>query len=203
VNGLFPEDEMAAEREPTRAELLAELNDLLQLDHDAVQAYTLAIDTLKSDAYRETLIQFRGDHQRHIRELTDLVRAHGGTPVETAHLPTGLFKLAVQALGTAGDDRRVLLAFKTNEGQVREKYRRHADAPHPPEVTDVLRRAAVDEEKHYAWAAEILERLGAGPESTLGQVQEVVEQVHGRTADAVEGAERRVRESLREARRKD
>ncbi len=190
--------------DPTRhtdAQLLAELNDLLQLDHDAVQAYGLAIDSLGSNIYRETLIQFQGDHQRHVRELSDLIRARGGTPVEMAHVPTGVFKLAVQALGGVGDDRQVLLAFKTNEGQVRDKYRRHADAKHAADVADVLRRAVADEEKHYAWVAEVLAQLDAGADTTLGRIQQVVETVHGRTADAVEGAARRVMQAVQERRR--
>jgi len=177
-------------------DLIAELNDLLQLDHDAVQAYSLAIRALKSNVYRETLIQFRGDHERHIRELGDLIRARGGTPVNMAHVPTGFFKLAVQALGAVGDDRQVLLAFKTNEGQVREKYLRHSDRKHPPEVADVLRRAAADEEKHYAWAAEVLDRLGAGADTHLGRVQGVVEEAHRRAGDAIESAGRKVMQKV-------
>ena len=173
-------------------DLIAELNDLLQLDHDAVQAYSLAIQSLKSNVYAETLIQYRGDHERHVRELGDLIRARGGTPVNMAHVPTGFFKLAVQALGAVGDDRQVLLAFKTNEGQVREKYLRHAERDHPAEVADVLRRAAADEDKHYAWVAEVLDRLGAGTETHLGRVQGVVEEAHRRTGDALEAAGRKV-----------
>ncbi len=47
---------------PDRAALVAELNDLLQLEHDAVHAYTLAIQFLPRDAYSETLARFRDDH---------------------------------------------------------------------------------------------------------------------------------------------
>lgn len=177
-------------------ELVAELNDLLQLDHDAVQAYTLAIRTLDSDVYREALTRFREDHERHIRELEDLVRAHGGTPADVAHVPTGFFKLAVQALGAVGNDRAVFMAFKTNEGQVRDKYRRHADAPHPPDVDAVLRRGAEDEEIHYAFAARMVEELGAGGDTLAGRVQEAVEEVHGRTADTLESMVRRVMEQV-------
>ena len=141
---------------PTGAELIAELNDLLALDHDAVQAYSLAIGAISNAEYRDTLAGFRGDHQRHIDQLTQLIRNHGGMPVDLPHLPTGAFKLAVQALGTLGDDRAVLLTFKANEAQVRDKYRRHADRPHDTGVSAILRAAAADEERHYAWADQVL-----------------------------------------------
>src|SRR5690606_10560976 len=151
------EERMAEPRMQTEASLVAELNDLLQLDHDAVQAYGIAIEAVEDERLRETLIAFRGDHERHIDELTELIRAHGGIPIETAHIPTGMFKAAVQRAGAARGDRALMLAFKANERQVRDKYRRHADAPHPPEVRAVLARAAADEERHYAWALEVLD----------------------------------------------
>ena len=178
---------------PTGAELVAELNDLLALDHDAVQAYSMAIGRIGQAEYRETLAGFRGDHQRHIDELTQLIRAHGGVPLEMPHLPTGVFKAAVQALGNVGDDRAVLMAFKTNERQVRDKYRRHADRPHDPGVSAILRRAAEDEERHYAWVEQVVERL-VEPGSLLDTAQQAAEAVHGRTADAIEAAGRRAAE---------
>ena len=180
---------------PTGAELIAELNDLLALDHDAVQAYSLAIGAISNAEYRETLSGFRGDHQRHIQQLTQLIQSNGGMPVELPHLPTGAFKLAVQALGTLGDDRAVLLAFKANEAQVRDKYRRHAARPHTTAVSVILRAAAADEERHYQWVEQALQGLGIERGGLVDTVQDAVETVHGRTADAIESAGRRVAEA--------
>jgi rubrerythrin len=182
--------------ETTGAALVAELNDLLALDHDAVQAYSLAIGRISSPEYRETLAGFRGDHQRHIDRLTELIRERGGAPLQLPHIPTGVFKAAVQGLGNLGDNRAVLLAFKTNEGQARDKYRRHADRPHDPGVHAVLRGAAADEERHYAWVSEVVERLGAGPGTIVGGAQQAAQMVHGRTADFIESAGRRVAETV-------
>ncbi|HSU14750.1 ferritin-like domain-containing protein [Longimicrobium sp.] len=191
---------MADETFPTGAELVAELNDLLALDHDAVQAYSLAIGRISSAEYRETLAGFRADHQRHIERLAQLIRDRGGVPLQLPHIPTGVFKAAVQALGTLGDDRATLLAFKTNEGQVRDKYRRHADRPHDTAVSVVLRGAAADEERHYAWVEEVVEHLGAGPGTLVGTAQQAAQAVHGRTADAIESAGRRVAETVEQLR---
>jgi rubrerythrin len=186
---------MADSTMPTGAELIAELNDLLALDHDAVQAYSLAIGAISNAEYRDTLSGFRGDHQRHVERLTELIRSHGGMPIELPHLPTGAFKLAMQALGTLGDDRAVLMAFKANEAQVRDKYRRHADRPHDPGVSAILRGAAADEERHYQWADEVLRGLGVERGGLLDTAQEAVETAHGRAADVIESAGRRVAEA--------
>jgi DNA-binding LacI/PurR family transcriptional regulator len=136
-----------------------------------------------------------------VAELSDLVRKHGGVPASLPHLPTGAFKLAVQALGTLGEHRAVLLAFKTNEGQARDRYRRAAGRPHLPGVREVIRRAADDEETHYRWAEEMLDRLGAGPDTLTGLAQQAAEQVHGRAADLVESVERRAMQAAERLRR--
>lgn len=185
---------------PAGAELIAELNDLLALDLDAVQAYSLAIGAISTAEYRETLAQFRGDHQRHVEQLTQLIQNHGGVPVQLPHVPTGAFKLAVQALGTLGDDRAVLMTFKANEAQVRDKYRRHAARPHTEAVGVILSAAAADEERHYAWVEQSLERMGVERGGVLDRVQDAVETVHGRTADVIESAGRRVAQAIDDVR---
>ncbi len=187
--------------EQAEDQLVAQLNDLLQLDYDAVQAYRLAISLLSNPEYKAQLRDFRADHERHIDELSRLVANHGGVPVEMPHLPTGLFKLAVQAAGRAGGDRGVLLAFKANERQVRDKYRRAAESRQPPEVAVILSRAAGDESLHYSWVLETLEDLGAGETTTVGRIEQAVEIGQARMADVVEGAERRAMEGLEEGRR--
>jgi hypothetical protein len=170
--------------------LIAELNDLLQLDHDAVHAYTLAIKELEHSGYQRTIRRFRGDHLRHITQLQHLIEDYGGIPVNLPHLPTGAFKLAVQAAGAAGGDRAVLLAFKANERQVRDKYRVAAEGRHPADVSEVLHRAAEDEARHYAWALETLEESGAGEDTVAGRAAAMLEGPHAATATAIESAER-------------
>jgi rubrerythrin len=173
-------------------ELVAELNDMLKLDHDAVQAYGIAIGAVDSADYRKQLEAFRADHERHIDELSQLIRSREATPIDLPHLPSGAFKLALQAIGAAGGDRSVLLAFKANERQVRDKYRRVARAAHPADVTSVLARASEDETRHYLWVLGVLEDdFGVTPESTVGRAERAVEIAHARMADTLEDAERK------------
>jgi rubrerythrin len=172
------------------AALTAELNDLLRLDNDAVQAYTLAIKLLENLDYKRQLEEFRVDHQRHIDELSQVIRSRDGVPLDLPHLPSGAFKLAVQAIGAAGGDRAVLLAFKANERQIRDKYRRSARVVHPADVTSVVARGAEDETRHYEWALETLWELGVTPDSATGRAERAFEVAHARAADVMESAER-------------
>jgi hypothetical protein len=182
--------------------LTTTLNDLLQLDVDAVQAYALVIRQLESAARKQAVRRYQADHKRHITTLKRLIRAHGGLPIALSHIPTGPFKLAMQAMGSVGGDRAVLLAFKGNERQSRDKYRRAAGRKGlPPGVARALRRGANDEERHYRWAEKSLQQLGAGRRSAVGKAAKVVEVANARTVDIVEEVEKPIMTTMEGARR--
>jgi rubrerythrin len=145
------------------SEIIDGLNDLLQLDHDAIGAYDIAIERLEDRDHANQILGYRRDHERHIQELNELIAALGGTPKNQPHL-TGPFKQALQALGALGGDRGILTSFRTNELQVRSKYEMYAArANHWPEnVKRAIDRNALDEEKHYRWVADTLQAMGVG-----------------------------------------
>lgn len=172
-------------------EVISILNDLLQLDHDALSAYSVAIATLKNSEYRERLRVFRSDHERHVRELSELIKNRGATPINVMHLPTGVFKLALQGAAGLGGDMSVLVSFKANERQVRDKYRRYAFLAWPEDVSPILNAAAADEEKHYAWVRDTLDELGYDADSTMGKFDRGFERAHQGMADAVEEFEKK------------
>ena len=172
------------------AALLADLTDLLQLEYDALPAYSVAIAGLRRPDLRDALEAYRADHERHVRDLSAQIRRLGGVPLALPHLPTGLLKLAVQMAGLPGGDRAVLLAFVSNEWQSQEKYARYATRPYPPELSALLRRHAADEARHYAWACGTLEELGCGAGTAVGQATQAFARLHGTTADALEAFNR-------------
>lgn len=172
------------------ATLVAQLNDLLQLDYDAVAAYRVALAELDSPTLRQELQLHLNDHERHIEELGRHIERMGGMKMPMPHL-SGVFKLAVQSAMAAASDRKVLLAFKSNEMQSRDKYARFAaDVDMPVDVRDTVRRAAEDEVRHYEWAVRSLEQLGAAEDDTDVRITRGFAHVHGRSADAMEAVER-------------
>ena len=174
---------------------IARLNDLLQLDHDAVEAYTIAINMVRDGGVRETLADYRADHKRHIEELSELVRAHGGLPTEMPH-PTGALKLAVQTIGAAAGDDALLLAFKAVEGQARDKYERATRESLPPGAAAIVAAAFTDEDKHYRWVERTLEQRGVGRGTLPHGLASVVERVHKTLADPIEAVGRTVMENV-------
>lgn len=142
---------------PATAEILEGLNDLLQLDHDAIGAYQIAMEKLHDRDHADQIAGFRRDHERHIRELNELIAKLGGTPKNHPHA-TGPFKLALQSLGGLAGDKGVLMAFRTNELAVRTKYDSYASkANHwPTSIKRVIDACALDEERHFRWVSDVL-----------------------------------------------
>lgn len=153
----------AGQRAAPSEEVLEGLNDLLQLDHDALGAYEIAIQKLKDRDHADQINGFRRDHERHVRELSELIAELGGTPKNEPHA-TGPFKQALQSLGAMAGDRGVLMAWRTNELQVRTKYDAYASRAlsWPQNVKRVIDRNALDEERHYRWVVDVLSGMGLG-----------------------------------------
>ncbi|WP_119677951.1 ferritin-like domain-containing protein [Indioceanicola profundi] len=172
------------------AAVLARLNDLLQLECDALASYHLAITLLRSPEHRAPMQDFLADHERHVRDLTAMIHGRGSLALRLPHIPTGMFKVAVQAAGALGDERAVLLAFRANEQQARDKYAREAGMNQPPEVAALLSRHADDEARHFDWVCATLDRLGVGSGTAVGTVVGLFSSFHGAAANAVEAVGR-------------
>lgn len=189
---------------PATAEILEGLNDLLQLDHDAVGAYEIAMEKLRDRDHADQVAGFRRDHERHIRELNELIAELGGTPSNQPHV-TGPFKLALQSLGGLAGDRGTLMAFRANELQVRAKYDAYAAKANawPTNIKRIVDGAALDEERHFRWVNDV---LGTDENALLDRVDTAREraEAHARpvdhVVDAADGARERVRETASLAR---
>lgn len=143
------------------AEVIGALNELLQLDYDAIGAYEIAIDELEDRDHATRIAAFKADHERHIRELNTLIERMGGTPHNNPHA-TAPLKHAMQSLGAMGGDRGILLAWRANELQLRNRYDEWASRAlrWPAEAKRLVARNALDEEGHYQWVAGVLREMG-------------------------------------------
>lgn len=142
-------------------DLLKLLNDLIELDLDAVEAYRIAIDKLESVADKAQLGLFMNDHQRHVRELQQLVIAMGANPASSADAKAVLTKGKV-ALGSLFGDRAILMAMKTNEDDTNTAYERaSARDDLPIHIRQVIVRNLGDEHRHRIYIENRLATFGA------------------------------------------
>ncbi|MDB4948116.1 MAG: hypothetical protein JWM27_765 [Gemmatimonadetes bacterium] len=160
---------------PATSEVLEGLNDLLQLDHDAIGAYGIAMEKLEDRDAAAQIAGYLRDHERHVRDLNELIRELGGTPTNEPHA-TGPFKEALQSIGALAGDKGILMAWRANEMQVRTKYDAYASKAMlwPHEAKRVIDRNALDEERHYAWVAGVLDAMGGHGSDALAAAREKV-----------------------------
>lgn len=135
------------------------LNDLIQLDFDAIEAYEAAVDRLENRSFADQLRAFQADHERHTRELGPIVTELGGTPAEGSGAKALLTKGKVVMAGLAGD-KAILQAMKTNEDDTNTAYERATRHDgKTPAADEILARNLADERRHRAWIEEAIDRL--------------------------------------------
>jgi rubrerythrin len=169
------EDDRISAPPSSPSEILDGLNDLLQLDHDSIGAYEIAIEQLENREHALQIDAFRRDHQRHIQQLNDAILELGGTPSNEPHA-TAPLKQAVQGLSAVGGDKSLLAAWRANELQVATKYDAYAQkaVSWPASIKRLIDENALDEERHYKWIVKVMAEKQAGEGDLASRVKEGV-----------------------------
>ena len=140
----------------TEGNLVDTLNNLIQLDYDAIDAYEAAIDRLDSAEYKATLKQFRDDHARHTRDLGAVVTELGGKPARQGGAKSMLTRGKVMMATLMGDG-AILQAMKSNEDDTNTAYERAVgNAKGSASAAAALRAGLEDERRHRAWIEQTL-----------------------------------------------
>ncbi len=133
------------------SDLIDALNSLIELDFDAVEAYTAAIDRVSDIDDKNQLGSFRADHERHTRELAETVIKLGGKAKSKGDFKAMLTKGKVVIAGLA-NEKAVFTAMKTNEDDTNKAYE-NATGRHdvPNDIMMLLQRNLTDERRHRSW----------------------------------------------------
>jgi uncharacterized protein (TIGR02284 family) len=132
------------------------LKALIELDFDAVAAYQVAINRLDNHATQDRLGEFMSDHQRHIQELSRLVRDLGEMPPSERDFKAILTQGKV-LIGNLAGDKGILQAMRSNEGDTNEAYERALRRKDmPARAESLLAQNLADERRHRAWIEERL-----------------------------------------------
>lgn len=151
------------------------LNDLIQLDYDAVQAYEQAIERVDADDVdvRVDLDSFRQDHERHISDLQNAVRVLGGQPKDPSRDLKGLLLEGLTALRSATGTLGALKAMRMNEKVTNKSYSKAADIRLPFAAREVVARNFDDERRHLSVIKAHIARLD---EDAAQEIDEDVEE---------------------------
>ncbi|CAI8949807.1 DUF2383 domain-containing protein [Methylocaldum szegediense] len=135
------------------------LINLIELDFDATAAYAAAIKRIDDGGIGDRLGEFMSDHQRHIQELSRIVRDLGRVPPTEADFKAVLTQGKV-IIGNIAGDKGILLAMKSNEDDTNQAYRQALQRSDIlPVARPVLERNLADEHRHRVWIEERLTRM--------------------------------------------
>ncbi len=135
------------------------LINLAELDFDAISAYQAAIERLDSPLCKGMMQQFMQDHERHTRELSQLIIELGGKPPTSGDFKELLTKGKV-VIGQLTGDSGILMAMQSNEDDTNTAYERAvARLDIPERMRAVLGSCLQDERRHRAWIVGELARM--------------------------------------------
>jgi len=130
---------------------------LCELDYDAVEAYQAAINRLENPIYKAKLESFKQDHERHIQEISALLRKHQGK-VPEGPCPKNILTQGKVVLANLFGDNAILKAMLSNEEDTNTAYTRVSDRTDQWEdALVIIQRGLQDEKSHKAWIENTLE----------------------------------------------
>jgi uncharacterized protein (TIGR02284 family) len=131
--------------------MLDKLNALIQLDIDAVYCYDEAVKRIEEDDIATTLQTYRGDHERHVDALSEIVTSNGGKAPRRSPDMKGILLQGMTALRSVTGTGGVLKAMERNEKKTNEEYGKAQAWDVPAAVHQVLAKNYDDENQHLAY----------------------------------------------------
>lgn len=135
----------------TQGDVASVLRKLIELEYDAVSAYRAAVLRLGEREARLAFEGFQADHERHIRDIAQLLRQLGANPPDGADIRQVL-TVGKVVIGNLAGQRGIVTAMRSNEHDTHAAYevalrRNDLDAAQRA----VLLRAFDDERRHANW----------------------------------------------------
>jgi rubrerythrin len=135
------------------------LNKLIQLDYDASLTYKDALVHVDDAFVRADLEMFLRDHERHVMELTSIIRDLGGEPIEVHRDFKGALLESMTKLRSRSGTLGALRAMRMNEKLTNRVYDREAGVYMPPIAQAIVMENLEDERRHLAAIQSHIDRL--------------------------------------------
>ena len=136
---------------------ISSVQDLIHLDMDAIKAYEQAIKACEHEVVATQLRSFQGDHQRHVRDLSEELRKLGEQPDVRTDLK-GFFIEKFTAITSMGT-RSALMSMMGNEQLTTSRYKAALELQDLPESTkQIIRTNYGDEQRHLEWIKNALDQ---------------------------------------------
>jgi len=142
----------------TSRDMAKELSALVQLDIDAVHAYGQVDEAIGPVEFRNQLLRFRNDHEKHIEQLSAVLRALDADPPVREQDFKGFVLEGFTAIENHLGVEEALLAMKTNEELINQRYKEAFIRGFTPRIGELVAYYYLDEQTHL----QFIEKLLAG-----------------------------------------
>lgn len=127
------------------------LYELCELDYDAIEAYEAAINRLDNKDYVNKMEEFKKDHERHVEEISNLLRKHQ-KEVPDGPSPKNILAQGKVVLANMFGDEAILKAMLSNEQDTNTAYERLNEYKEKwDDAITMLSRGLEDEKRHKQW----------------------------------------------------
>lgn len=139
-----------------RGELIDKLKSLFHLDVDAVHVYNQVIKDMDVAEYRQQLSTFRDDHERHIKNISERIRALGDTPPDYSRDFKGFFLEGFAAIRSFSGTEGSLNAMKSSEQMTNRTYGDAVSWDVDQDTKSLIQKNYDDEKRHLQWIEQAL-----------------------------------------------
>ncbi|MFA5517609.1 MAG: ferritin-like domain-containing protein [Desulfuromonadales bacterium] len=144
-----------------KKEIVRHLYKLAQLDIDAWHAYGQAMEKIENALdVRDRLERYRGDHHRHVVDLSAKIRELEGEPPDFAMDFKGFLISGFTSLRSVTGAQGALAAMETNEKLTNRNYAEAVQTPgFPSDIHALLEANYQDEKEHLRYVEDRLDFL--------------------------------------------
>ena len=134
-----------------QSKVIDRLEDLVKTDVDASYAYQQAIENIKIPEVSRVLEEYRQDHERHARRLSDEIERLGGERPSHTRSITGFFMSGFTTIRSATGTEGALKAMESNEYFTNRAYEKASNEDFPAETLALIMRHLDDERQHLSY----------------------------------------------------
>lgn len=139
---------MAQQTDPR---LLSVLKDLLHIDLDAITIYDSVLRTLTAPALEQSLMEFRSDHLRHVKELNERIVKLGGEREPARPSVESCERHGFTAVREGMSIEELLTLMVDGEQITNRMYEQVLKESWDDETRALLDRNFADEQRHLLW----------------------------------------------------
>lgn len=137
-------------------ELFNKLNSLIRLDNDALVSYRKAVESISDPLLATEISRFQADHERHVEDLSSMVKKLGGMSATKETDIRGLFLGSATTLQSILGVEGLLKALHTGEKLTNKDYEEAVKWDVPTEVNALLAKNYQDEQRHITFIEKAL-----------------------------------------------